>query len=379
MADEIATLVTRLTADESAFKSGLQRAQDELKRFEKQTKSVLGKQSALGQGFGLLKGGAAVAGLAVASNVVASFTQKVSALTRELDRGRIGAADFARGLVDSIPVISGVANAVEGLITLGVNLVGLKTGKQIADEFYEAKRSFDAATKSASSLADQLAVVNATPFERETLEIEIKRRNELARVRADLQKAASLADEEGRAKVIAKLQEEYRLVNQIADVQLNQIARQRELNAAYEETVAIGEELRRQRENLDREDRAAHDEELEQLRREDEERRRILERDAEAEEERIRQRDELMREWREEEMRQQRANEDEWQDLLKQITRPLETRRPSRMDINNILGGTVAVKPGDVQQKALAVEQKQLAVLEQINAKVGGPNEAVLA
>lgn len=103
----IDTLSLLLTADSRPMRKELDKAGDSVKRLKK----LASAESNFGQFFNILKGGGAVAGVAIAATVVKQMAEGVSEFRKELERGDRSALELADTLASSIPVLGEIRKA----------------------------------------------------------------------------------------------------------------------------------------------------------------------------------------------------------------------------------------------------------------------------
>lgn len=190
-----------LTARTEEFQRNMHRAGSTFDELKKQ----FGRRSELGEFFETLKGAGLVGGITLAAKEMAEMVKGAAELARDMQDANKAGEDFAKRLIESIPIIGTVAKSIDdmiGALVGGENASGNKAAGEKFKSFFElaekAKRArFDAIGTPVEKLErdrdEQIDAINEAHF----------------RATAGKRAAAVIGLEQKRAKAEADIRETF--------------------------------------------------------------------------------------------------------------------------------------------------------------------------
>ena len=113
----VANMIVNFRADVRDFKKGTAAVRAEMNSLKGHLKAVgsdFGAKSPIGQLTAMLRGGGAIAGVAILANTFEDIGQATDKWAQAMRRGEMASADIYKNLIETLPVIGSLQRGIMG-------------------------------------------------------------------------------------------------------------------------------------------------------------------------------------------------------------------------------------------------------------------------
>lgn len=204
-------------------------------------KNTFGRGSALKEGFEILAGGGAIAGLGLAARGFKDVAESIGEMVSAMKEGKKSASELWEGFITGIPIVGDTTKGLKALLDTSLSLFGLKTSEEIKAvdakmaAMFQGRESIasqtDSIRQSIAKEADRLGA--RTPAEKAAVDAKQQADDEAEKINKLREAALKNARDSGwGGREIAAIEDEYRKLR--LDSDRNRVEKERQLQRDLE-------------------------------------------------------------------------------------------------------------------------------------------------